>query len=216
MNTEQLTARVREAYEAFDRHDGGPLLAALSEDIEWWDPLPDDYPIGGLFRGKQAVVEYFRQLSGIAEIRSFNVADIIAQDHTVVALIHLESTMRHNGQASPETQRMCGPSTTKVWLRGTASTPTPRESRRLTGLRASPALPDPVGQAAHALDLGGTVSPGLRNSWGSRKNPTPPGVPVVTMSPARKVTVLVIAANSSGTRLDIDPVRSSCLSSPLR
>jgi uncharacterized protein len=98
MDTEQLTARVREAYEAFDRHDGGPLLAALSEDIEWWDPLPGDYPIGGLFRGKQAVVEYFRQLSGIAEIRSFQLADIIAQDHTVVALIHLESTMRHNGQ----------------------------------------------------------------------------------------------------------------------
>jgi ketosteroid isomerase-like protein len=47
MDTEQLTARVREAYEAFDRHDGGPLLAALSEDIEWWDPLPGDYPIGG-------------------------------------------------------------------------------------------------------------------------------------------------------------------------
>ncbi len=98
MQTEELVSRVRQAYEAFDRHDGGPLMAALSEDVEWRDPLPADYPIGGTFRGKQAVAAYFAKLSAIADIRSFEIADIIAQDNTVVALIHIESTMRRNGQ----------------------------------------------------------------------------------------------------------------------
>jgi hypothetical protein len=98
MQTEELADRVRQAYEAFNRHDGGPLMAALSDDIEWWDPLPADYPIGGTFRGKQAVAAYFAELSAIADIRSFQIVEIIAQGNTVVALIHIESTMRRNGQ----------------------------------------------------------------------------------------------------------------------
>ena len=98
METSELARRVREVYGAFGRHDGAPLMAALTEDIEWSDPLPADYPIGGTFRGKPAVREYFAALSAIADIRSFHVVDVIAEGRKVVALIHIESTMRHNGQ----------------------------------------------------------------------------------------------------------------------
>lgn len=90
--------RVREAYAAFGRRDVQPLLAALADDVEWVDPLPADYPVGGTFRGKAAVQDYFRQLAQIAEFRSFDLVDVIAAGDKVVALIHLETTMRHNGR----------------------------------------------------------------------------------------------------------------------
>lgn len=98
MNTDWLVARVREAYDAFDRHNARPLMDILADDVEWSDPLPVDYPIGGTFRGKRAVADYFVELAGIADIRVFRIVELISQDHTVVALIHIESTMRGSGQ----------------------------------------------------------------------------------------------------------------------
>ena len=90
--------RVREAYAAFGRRDPAPLLAILSDDVEWIDPLPSTHPVGGTFHGKSEVQEYFRQLGGIAEFQAFELVDLIAAEDKVVAFIHLETTMRHNGR----------------------------------------------------------------------------------------------------------------------
>ncbi|MEF2978852.1 nuclear transport factor 2 family protein [Subtercola sp. YIM 133946] len=97
MSNDDYKTIVRNAYEAFDRHDGAPLMAALADDVDWSDPLPDDHPVGGTFRGKAAVREYFAALSQIAEIRAFEIVDIVGEGDKVVAQMHLETTMRHNG-----------------------------------------------------------------------------------------------------------------------
>ena len=73
-------------------------MAALSDDVEWIDPLPPDHPVGGTFHGKSKVQEYFRQLAGIAEFQAFDLVDLIAAEDKVVAIIHLETTMRQNGR----------------------------------------------------------------------------------------------------------------------
>ena len=73
-------------------------MAALADDVTWHDPLPDDHPVGGNFQGKEAVAQYFRELFQLADIRAFEIIDIIAEGGKVVAQMHLETTMRHNGK----------------------------------------------------------------------------------------------------------------------
>ncbi len=89
---------VREAYEAFTRRDLQPFMDAIADDIDWIDPLPPDHPVGGVFRGKTEVTRYFEELGQLATFKAFDVLDIIAEGDTVVAFIHLETTMRHNGR----------------------------------------------------------------------------------------------------------------------
>jgi len=56
------TARIREAIEAFNRHDVEGMLAFLAEDVEWKrvDGLPDE---SGLIRGREAVRELLRPMA---------------------------------------------------------------------------------------------------------------------------------------------------------
>ncbi len=89
---------VREAYEAFTRRDLQPFMDAIGDDIDWIDPLPADHPVGGVFRGKTEVTRYFQELGKLATFKAFDVLDIIAENDTVVAFIHLETTMVHNGR----------------------------------------------------------------------------------------------------------------------
>lgn len=53
------SAVIREATEAFNRHDVEAVLACVTEDVEWKriDGLPDD---SGVIRGHEAVREFMR------------------------------------------------------------------------------------------------------------------------------------------------------------
>ena len=98
MSVEANKDRVREAYEAFTRRDLQPFLDVIADDVDWIDPLPADHPVGGVFRGRTEVKRYFEELGKLATFKAFKVVDIIAEGDAVVAFIHLETTMRHNGR----------------------------------------------------------------------------------------------------------------------
>ncbi|MBJ7602539.1 MAG: nuclear transport factor 2 family protein [Candidatus Dormibacteraeota bacterium] len=98
MSDQANKRRVRDAYEAFSRRDLGPFMDAIADDVDWIDPLPPDHPVGGVFRGKNEVARYFEELGKLATFKAFDVVDIVAEGDTVVAFLHLETTMRHNGR----------------------------------------------------------------------------------------------------------------------
>ena len=50
-------------------------LAMLDEDVRWINLLPEHVPFGGEYRGHEAIVEYFQQMS-----ESFVIGDYIYDD----------------------------------------------------------------------------------------------------------------------------------------
>ncbi len=54
MSQENVT-RLQRLYEAFGRGDIPTVLAAMDQNIEWYEPQAPDYPFGGVHRGPQGV-----------------------------------------------------------------------------------------------------------------------------------------------------------------
>jgi hypothetical protein len=74
---------VRTAYEAFMRGDLAGVAETFAEDVEW--ETPDTLPIGGLVRGRDAVIENFSQIPSYWSSFSVEPLEYIdAGDHVVV------------------------------------------------------------------------------------------------------------------------------------
>lgn len=89
---------VQSAYQAFGSGDLPAVLATLDDSIEWVIPGPSDLPIAGTMRGKQEVQTWFEQLGQHLQIQRLEPYDFIAQGDKVVALLHGEYTIPHNGR----------------------------------------------------------------------------------------------------------------------
>lgn len=97
MSEEANVQLVQDAYAAFKRGDIPSLLDRLSDDIEWVEPpVP---PLGGVYRGKDAVAEFFRKVGETSEFASFEPQKFVAQGDHVVALGHYNATVRGTGKA---------------------------------------------------------------------------------------------------------------------
>ena len=97
LHPHNTTRLVQDAYAAFGRGDLATVLGIMADDIEWVILGPADLPWKGTRRGKPAVAEWFGLLYQHVDQQVFEPRVFIAQDDTVVALIHTESTMRRSG-----------------------------------------------------------------------------------------------------------------------
>ena len=77
---------VQEGYGDFGRGDIATLLEKFADDIEWVVPGPKSTPLAGIYRGKNEVAGFFKRLSDLAEISSFEPRQFVAQGDTVVAM----------------------------------------------------------------------------------------------------------------------------------
>ena len=80
--------QVRALYAAMTRGDGRFLLDALAEDIEWCEPPGGAAPFGGVYRGREAVGQFFEALGAAVEEEAFQVREILAEGSVVIATGH--------------------------------------------------------------------------------------------------------------------------------
>ncbi|MDQ3753297.1 MAG: nuclear transport factor 2 family protein [Acidobacteriota bacterium] len=76
-------------FESFGRGDVPSVLAALSEDVEWFIPGPAEIPYAGLRRGRDEVRQFFSALGGAVDFERFEPREFISQD-AVVAVVGFE------------------------------------------------------------------------------------------------------------------------------
>jgi len=76
-------------FESFGRGDVPSVLAALSEDVEWFIPGPAEIPYAGLRRGRDEVRQFFSALGGAVDFERFEPREFIVQDD-VVAVVGFE------------------------------------------------------------------------------------------------------------------------------
>jgi len=82
MSAENVEA-VRAAYEAFMRGDLGAVADTFADDVEW--ETPESLPLGGLVRGREAVIGNFAQIPSYWSSFSVEPEEYIdAGDHVVV------------------------------------------------------------------------------------------------------------------------------------
>jgi ketosteroid isomerase-like protein len=88
---------VRGIYEAFGRGDVAAVLAAMAEDVEWYEA--EGMPYGGVYRGGQAVVEnVFGPI--MRDVPNFAVSpeEIIGSGDTVAVVVRYTGTGQATGK----------------------------------------------------------------------------------------------------------------------
>jgi len=91
--------QVRALYAAMTRGDGAFLLDALAEDIEWCEPPGGAVPFGGVYRGRQAVGQFFEALGAAVDEEAFEVREILAEGSVVIATGHYRHRVKRTGQS---------------------------------------------------------------------------------------------------------------------
>lgn len=89
---------VQEGYGDFARGDVQALLERFAEDIEWIVPGSEKNPLAGTYKGRSRVGEFFKGLSELTDISSFEPQDFVAQGDKVVVLGREEGRVRSNGR----------------------------------------------------------------------------------------------------------------------
>jgi ketosteroid isomerase-like protein len=91
--------QVRALYAAMIRGDGRFLLDALAEDIEWCEPPGGAAPFGGVYRGREAVGQFFEALGAAVEEESFQVREILGEGSVVIATGHYRHRVKRTGRS---------------------------------------------------------------------------------------------------------------------
>ena len=94
MASEDLSA-VRDAYDAFDRHDLDGLLGLLSHDVVWH--APETLPWGGTRHGRDGVTTYFELLDEHVEGGWGDPDEYLDAGERVVVLGRLRGRARATG-----------------------------------------------------------------------------------------------------------------------
>jgi uncharacterized protein len=88
---------VQNIYAAFGRGDMQPLMDALDPNVTWAMIGPEDVPMAGIRHGKAGVMEFFKTLKEVQQLREFAPLKFLAADDTVVVIGHTKWTMNNNG-----------------------------------------------------------------------------------------------------------------------
>jgi ketosteroid isomerase-like protein len=97
MSEADNTQTAKDAYAAFGRGDIAAVLGVMTDDIEWVFPGPAVLPNAGTFTGPEAVGAWFGTLGATIEFQVFEPREFIAQGDKLVALVHIENTVRSTG-----------------------------------------------------------------------------------------------------------------------
>ena len=86
-------------FEAMAGGDIQTALACLSPAIEWinYTPVPgynDDMPWIGTYHGPEAVLESFKVFTGLVDVRSENLVELIVEGEQAVGIIRENSVVR--------------------------------------------------------------------------------------------------------------------------
>jgi ketosteroid isomerase-like protein len=93
-------ATVQQIYAAFGQGDVPAILARLAENVEWeHDAADHGIPWLRPGRGKGHVLEFFGVVGKDLDITRFEVPNLLEGGSQVVAVIHIEATVRATGKS---------------------------------------------------------------------------------------------------------------------
>ena len=98
MSEQENTLLVQQTYDHFQGGDIPAVLDLLSEDVQWVTAEVEGAPLGGTWRGREQVGQFFQSLSDIQEVRQFEPSEFVAQDDRVVALGHYAWHVKTTGR----------------------------------------------------------------------------------------------------------------------
>jgi len=99
MSIEENTAVVQSGYEKFKTGDIEGLLDLFADDIRWTVPEIENASFAGSRKGKEAVAQFFQQLSDAEEISRFEPLEFVAQGEKVVVLGDSAATVKATGRS---------------------------------------------------------------------------------------------------------------------
>ncbi|MBI5664050.1 MAG: nuclear transport factor 2 family protein [Nitrospirae bacterium] len=97
MNEQDNKKVVEQLYNAFETGDMTALLRLLATDIEWRHPRGQDIPWGGMHKGHQGVIEFFRVISEAGEVMQFLPGEYVAEGDKVMVLGHERIRVKSTG-----------------------------------------------------------------------------------------------------------------------
>ncbi len=99
MSERENVGLVQQTYSAFSRQDTETILGMFSEDATMKGPAPaDKLPWGGVYHGRQGVVQFFKSLGESLEVSLFEPREFIAQGKRVVVLGFQRGRAKPTGQ----------------------------------------------------------------------------------------------------------------------
>src|SRR5215211_7208207 len=98
MSEHENTELVQRAYGSFRDGDIPALLDSLSEDVQWVTAEIEGVPVGGTWRGREQVGQFFETLSDGQEARQLELREYVAQDDRVIALGHYAWHVKATGK----------------------------------------------------------------------------------------------------------------------
>lgn len=91
---------VKETYANFLQGNIPAILDTLSDNIEWELPASAHVSFSGVFKGKDAVLNFFKNVGNDNEFSEFAVDTYVSDGDNVVALGHLSAIAKNTGKAS--------------------------------------------------------------------------------------------------------------------
>ncbi|HEX5155548.1 MAG TPA: nuclear transport factor 2 family protein [Parafilimonas sp.] len=91
---------VQEGYANFLQGNIPALMDTLSDNIEWELPASAHVNFSGVFKGKDAVMNFFRNVDNENTFSEFAVDSYVANGNYVIALGHLTATAKSTGKIS--------------------------------------------------------------------------------------------------------------------
>jgi ketosteroid isomerase-like protein len=98
MGEQENTELVQRIYGSFRDGDIPAMLDSMSEDVQWVTAEIEGVPVGGTWRGREQVGEFFRILSETQEPRQLELREYVAQDDRVVTLGHYAWHVKATGK----------------------------------------------------------------------------------------------------------------------
>ena len=98
MSEQENLRIVQEGYADFGRGDIQTLLTKFAEDVVWVTPGEKTTPLGGTYKGRDAVAGFFKKLNDLTEISSFVPREFLAQGNKVIVFGNESGRVKATGR----------------------------------------------------------------------------------------------------------------------
>lgn len=95
MGTAENVKAIRAAYEAFLEEDVGPMMALISDDVEWHNFESNDF--AGFYKGKSGVEDYLKVMDDV-DFHGMDIETIVGDGNRVIGIVNPSYTVKRTGK----------------------------------------------------------------------------------------------------------------------
>lgn len=98
---------VKQAYADFLQGNIPALVEKMSDDVVWELPASAEVPFSGVFKGKDGVMRFFKEIATLNDFHEFNLEDVLSGENKVVVTGNLKATSKSTGKTSQNRWAHC-------------------------------------------------------------------------------------------------------------